>query len=145
MTVPSAAAGGSLDGAAPAVGTAGRDKHTLAGTGIGNALEWFDWSIYSTFAPFFAASFFFPGDPISAFLSALVVFAVGFVARPVGGFLFGRVADRLRRKRSPGAHRRRGRRGEPAHRGQPAVRGHRGGRVGRAGRRAHHPGARARR
>ncbi|WP_092917666.1 MFS transporter [Agrococcus baldri] len=73
-------------------------KHSLTGTGVGNALEWFDWSIYSTFAPFFAASFFSSADPVSAFLSTLVVFAVGFLARPVGGLLFGRLADRIGRK-----------------------------------------------
>ena len=101
MSTPSAAGGGSLgDNVPPVIASANRDKHTVVGTGIGNALEWFDWSIYSTFAPFFAASFFFPGDPLSAFLSALVVFAVGFIARPVGGFLFGRISDRLGRKRS---------------------------------------------
>lgn len=77
-----------------------RRDHSLTGTGIGNALEWFDWSIYSTFAPFFAASFFSPEDPFSAFLAALVVFAVGFIARPIGGLIFGRLADRIGRKNS---------------------------------------------
>lgn len=76
------------------------NTRSLVGTGIGNALEWFDWSIYSTFAAFFAASFFAATDPVSAFLSALAVFAVGFVARPVGGFLFGWIGDRLGRKKS---------------------------------------------
>ncbi|GMA38050.1 hypothetical protein [Mobilicoccus caccae] len=38
-------------------------RRTLVGTGIGNAIEWFDWSIYSSFAPFFAASFFVSTDP----------------------------------------------------------------------------------
>lgn len=75
-------------------------RRNLAGTGVGNALEWFDWSIYSTFAPFFAASFFDATDPVSAFLSTLVVFAVGFVARPIGGALFGRLSDRIGRKRT---------------------------------------------
>ena len=73
-------------------------RRSLTGTGIGNALEWFDWSIYSTFAPFFAASFFDPSDTVSAFLAALVVFAAGFIARPIGGYLFGRLGDRLGRK-----------------------------------------------
>ncbi|MDF3312838.1 MFS transporter [Rhodococcus sp. T2V] len=73
-------------------------RRTLVGTGFGNALEWFDWSIYSTFAPFFAASFFNADDPVSAFLAAAVVFAVGFIARPVGAILFGRLGDRVGRR-----------------------------------------------
>lgn len=75
-------------------------RRSLVGTGVGNALEWFDWSIYATFAPFFAASFFDPEDPTSAFLAALVVFAVGFIARPVGAIVFGRMGDRLGRKKA---------------------------------------------
>ncbi|WP_370891911.1 MFS transporter [Janibacter sp. GXQ6167] len=77
-----------------------RRNGSLAGTGVGNALEWFDWSIYATFAPFFAASFFSATDRLSAFLASLVVFAVGFLARPVGGLIFGRLADAIGRKRT---------------------------------------------
>lgn len=73
-------------------------RRALVGTGFGNALEWFDWAIYATFAPFFAASFFNSENPVSAFLSTLVVFAVGFVGRPVGGFIFGRLGDRIGRR-----------------------------------------------
>lgn len=80
--------------------SANGDFHTVVGTGVGNALEWFDWSIYGTFAPFFAASFFASTDPISAFLSTLAVFAVGFIARPVGGIVFGRFADKFGRKKA---------------------------------------------
>lgn len=75
-------------------------NRTLVDTGIGNALEWLDWSIYSTVAAFFAASFVAAQDPVSAFLSTLAVFAVGFVARPVGGFVFGWIGDRLGRRKS---------------------------------------------
>ncbi|MFF5790732.1 MFS transporter [Paeniglutamicibacter sp. NPDC012692] len=73
-------------------------KRALVGSGFGNALEWFDWSIYATFAPFFASSFFNADDPVSAFLFTLVVFAVGFVGRPVGGIIFGRLGDRIGRR-----------------------------------------------
>ncbi|MEV0947740.1 MFS transporter [Rhodococcus sp. NPDC049939] len=66
---------------------------TLFGIGAGNAMESFDWSIYATFAVFFAPQFFHSGSSISNILATLAVFAVGFVARPFGGFLFGWLAD----------------------------------------------------
>lgn len=71
---------------------------TLFGTGVGNALEWFDWNIYALFATYLAAQFFDGTDKVSAMLSALAVFAVGFVARPLGGFVFGWIADRRGRR-----------------------------------------------
>lgn len=71
---------------------------TVVGTGVGNALEWFDWGIFAIFSPFFATQFFNPDDPVSAFLSTLIVFAVGFLARPLGGFVFGWLSDVRGRK-----------------------------------------------
>jgi MFS transporter, MHS family, alpha-ketoglutarate permease len=73
---------------------------TLIGTGIGNAVEWYDWAIYATFAPFIASALFSKEDPTSAILSTLAIFAVGFVARPFGGFVFGWIGDRIGRKTS---------------------------------------------
>ncbi|WP_404829330.1 MFS transporter [Epidermidibacterium keratini] len=63
-------------------------------------MEWFDWNIYATFAPFFASQFFNSKDPVSDVLSTLAVFAVGFLARPFGGLLFGWIADKKGRKLS---------------------------------------------
>ncbi|MGV9800943.1 MFS transporter [Mycobacterium sp. NPDC003449] len=71
---------------------------TLLGAGIGNALEWYDWSVYAIFAPFFATQFFVDDGATGALLSTLAVFAVGFLMRPVGGFLFGWLADRYGRR-----------------------------------------------
>lgn len=73
---------------------------TLIGTGIGNAVEWYDWAIYATFSPFIASALFSNADPTSAVLSTLAIFAVGFVARPFGGFVFGWIGDRIGRKTS---------------------------------------------
>ena len=75
-------------------------RKTLVGTGIGNAVEWYDWAIYATFTPFIASQLFSKADPASAVLSTLAIFAVGFVARPFGGFLFGWIGDRVGRKAS---------------------------------------------
>lgn len=71
---------------------------TLTATGVGNAVEWFDWAIYATFASYIAGALFSKSDPQSAFLATLGIFAVGFVARPVGGFVFGWISDRRGRK-----------------------------------------------
>lgn len=72
----------------------------LLAVNFGNVLEWYDWNIYTIFAPYFAAKFFIDDDPASALLSTLAVFAIGFIARPVGGFVFGRYADKAGRKQA---------------------------------------------
>jgi len=77
------------------------DKATLRSiraSTVGNILEWYEWSSYAVFAPFIAAVMFNPANPVSALLSTLAVFAVGFLARPLGGIVFGRLADRKGRK-----------------------------------------------
>jgi len=71
---------------------------TLLGAGVGNTLEWYDWSVYAIFAPFFAAQFFVSDDPTGALLSTLAIFAAGFLMRPIGGFFFGWLADRRGRR-----------------------------------------------
>lgn len=73
----------------------------LAAATVGNIVEWFDWYVYSMLALYFSAQF-FPktGDPIVPLLSAMAIFAVGFLMRPLGGFLGGMVADRFGRKKA---------------------------------------------
>ncbi|ALE73098.1 major facilitator transporter [Pseudonocardia sp. EC080610-09] len=75
-------------------------RRTILGIGTGNAMEWFDWNVYATFSAFFAPQFFAGDDPGAALLKTLAVFAVGFVARPFGGWVFGAIADRRGRKLS---------------------------------------------
>ncbi|MDQ0259100.1 MHS family alpha-ketoglutarate permease-like MFS transporter [Sinomonas atrocyanea] len=75
-------------------------RQTLMSTGVGNAVEWFDWNVYATFAPFFSKQLFNGADPTSAILSTLAVFAVGFLARPFGGLVFGWIGDRIGRRTS---------------------------------------------
>ena len=85
--------------ATPPTGVSRRKRRKdLVAVNLGNALEWFDWNIYAIFAPFFAAQFFRSDDPLSSLLSTLAVFAVGFLMRPVGGWLFGRLADEKGRR-----------------------------------------------
>ena len=74
-----------------------RRRSVAAGT-VGNLVEWFDWSVYGFFAPYFAASFFPLSDRIAQLLGVFAVFAVGFFVRPLGGALLGSYADRHGRR-----------------------------------------------
>jgi MFS transporter, MHS family, alpha-ketoglutarate permease len=69
------------------------------GTGGGVALEWYDWSIYGLMAAFMAPHFFPSEDRLSSTLSALAVFALGFVVRPLSGAIFGPITDRVGHKK----------------------------------------------
>ncbi|MGK5632373.1 MFS transporter [Streptomyces sp. URMC 123] len=64
----------------------------------GNMVEWFDWFVYASFATYFASSFFPSGDPTAQLMNTAAIFGVGFLMRPVGGWLLGRVGDRKGRK-----------------------------------------------
>ena len=66
--------------------------------GVGNFMEWFDFAVYGYFAAIIGAQFFPTGDPTTEMLSAFAVFAVGFVARPLGALILGPIGDRVGRK-----------------------------------------------
>jgi MHS family alpha-ketoglutarate permease-like MFS transporter len=65
---------------------------------LGNLVEWFDWFIYAWFAIYFAATFFPAHDATAQLLSTAVVFAIGFLMRPLGGWVLGLYADRRGRR-----------------------------------------------
>jgi len=65
---------------------------------IGNLIEWYDWYAYAAFTTYFAKSFFPTKDTTAAFLGTAAVFAVGFLMRPLGGWMLGRFADRFGRR-----------------------------------------------
>lgn len=67
---------------------------------VGNLVEWYDWYVYAAFSLYFAEVFFPGGDRTSQLLKTAVIFAVGFLMRPLGGWLLGRYADRHGRKRA---------------------------------------------
>lgn len=72
-------------------------RRALLGTGLGNALEWFDWNIYAVFAAALATSY-FPASGTTNVLKVLLVFAVGFFFRPLGGLVLAALVDRIGRK-----------------------------------------------
>lgn len=66
----------------------------------GNLVEWFDFYVYAFCAIYFAPAFFPKSDPTAQLLNTAGVFAAGFLMRPIGGWLFGRIADQRGRKTS---------------------------------------------
>jgi MFS transporter, MHS family, alpha-ketoglutarate permease len=81
----------------PRLSAAGRVKAILIGS-AGNLVEWYDFYAYTAFALYFAPSFFPGTDRVVQQLNAAVLFAAGFLVRPVGGWLFGHLADRRGRR-----------------------------------------------
>ncbi|MFD2642269.1 MFS family transporter [Pseudomonas japonica] len=72
----------------------------IVGASSGNLVEWFDFYVYAFCAIYFAPAFFPSDDPTVQLLNTAGVFAAGFLMRPIGGWLFGRIADRHGRKNS---------------------------------------------
>ena len=70
----------------------------IVGGSAGNLVEWFDWYVYSAFSLYFASSFFPAGNRTSELLSTALVFALGFVMRPIGAWIMGIYADQRGRK-----------------------------------------------
>ncbi|HEY2058004.1 MAG TPA: MFS transporter [Amycolatopsis sp.] len=65
----------------------------LFAASAGNALEWFDWTVYATFSIYFASAFFPPGNDTLALINTFGTYALAFFFRPLGGVLLGRFAD----------------------------------------------------
>ena len=78
---------------------ASRFPRATLGATVGTALEWYDFSLYALASALVFPMVFFPGgDPIAATLASFATFAVGFVARPVGGIIIGSLGDRYGRR-----------------------------------------------
>jgi len=73
-------------------------RKSLIASGVGNLLEWYDWTIYAVASIYIASALFDKADPTSALLNTLAVFAVGFLMRPIGAWFMGTYADRKGRK-----------------------------------------------
>jgi len=77
----------------------GAVRQAVKGAAIGNAVEWFDFAVYGFLATYIAGKFFPPGDETAALLNTFAIFAAAFFMRPLGGFFFGPLADRIGRQR----------------------------------------------
>ena len=73
---------------------------SIFGGSVGNLVEWYDWYTYSAFALYFSDAFFPNSNPTAQLLNTAGIFAVGFLMRPIGGWLFGSIADKMGRKKS---------------------------------------------
>src|SRR4030081_3976308 len=74
------------------------EKRVIFASSLGTVFEWYDFYLYATLAPFFAALFFPKGNETAALLSAFATSAAGFLVRPFGALVFGRIGDLVGRK-----------------------------------------------
>src|ERR1043165_7432572 len=74
------------------------ERRVIFASSLGTVFEWYDFYLYATLAPFFAALFFPSGNQTAALLSAFATYAAGFLVRPFGALVFVRVGDLVGRK-----------------------------------------------
>src|SRR4051812_26313994 len=74
------------------------ERKVIFASSLGTVFEWYDFYLYATLAPFFASLFFPKGNDTAALLSAFATYAAGFLVRPFGALVFGRVGDLVGRK-----------------------------------------------
>jgi MHS family proline/betaine transporter-like MFS transporter len=74
-------------------------RRAVRGASIGNLVEWYDFAVYGFLATYIAQKFFPPGNETTALLNTFAVFAAAFFMRPLGGFFFGPLGDRIGRQR----------------------------------------------
>jgi len=76
----------------------GEEKKVIFASSLGTVFEWYDFYLYGALAPIIAKQFFSQLDPQAAFIAALMAFAAGFIVRPFGALVFGRLGDMIGRK-----------------------------------------------
>ncbi|HAT1822395.1 MFS transporter [Legionella pneumophila] len=75
-------------------------KHSIIAGLYGNALEWYDFLLYASFAPVFAEIFFPSKIHFVSLIATFSLFAIGFIMRPIGGLLLGHYADHVGRRKA---------------------------------------------
>src|SRR5512140_2128769 len=84
---------GTADGGERVI-TSAEERRVIVASSVGTVFEWYDFYLYATLAPFFATLFFPKGNATAALLSAFVTYAAGFLVRPFGALIFGRIGGR---------------------------------------------------
>src|SRR5256884_4696917 len=74
------------------------ERRVIIASSVGTVFEWYDFYLYAILAPFFASLFFPPGNQTAALLGAFGAYAAGFLVRPFGALIFGRIGDLVGRK-----------------------------------------------
>ncbi len=96
-----------MSGAVDTAGAVGPGEHVISSaeerrviiaSSVGTVFEWYDFYLYAILAPFFAGLFFPPGNQTAALLAAFATYAAGFLVRPFGALIFGRIGDLVGRK-----------------------------------------------
>src|SRR5213594_3317850 len=78
--------------------SAAEERRVIVASSVGTVFEWYDFYLYAILAPFFAGLFFPPGNQTAALLGAFGAYAAGFLIRPFGALIFGRIGDIVGRK-----------------------------------------------
>src|SRR6266536_4903296 len=78
--------------------TRAEERRVVLASSVGTVFEWYDFYVYAILAPFFAGLFFPPGNQTAALLGAFGAYAAGFLVRPFGALIFGRIGDLVGRK-----------------------------------------------
>ncbi|MBI3229274.1 MAG: MHS family MFS transporter [Burkholderiales bacterium] len=75
-----------------------QERKVIFASSLGTVFEWYDFYLYGSLAPFISKKFFTGTDPNTGFIFALLAFAAGFIVRPFGALVFGRLGDMIGRK-----------------------------------------------
>jgi len=98
MATSTSAAAGTVQIGSGVVTEVREEKRVIFASSLGTVFEWYDFYLYAILAPFFAALFFPKGNETAALLSAFATYAAGFLVRPFGALVFGRIGDLVGRK-----------------------------------------------
>ena len=79
-------------------GITAEERKVIFASSLGTVFEWYDFYLYGSLAPIIAKKFFAGTDPNTGFIFALLAFAAGFIVRPFGALVFGRLGDMIGRK-----------------------------------------------
>src|SRR5256712_10645328 len=83
----------------PATNVSGKElRRVVIAASVGNIIEWYDFYIFGSLASILAVTFFEKSHPVAAFLSTVAIFSMGFLIRPLGALVFGRLGDKVGRK-----------------------------------------------